>query len=265
MFYHHQNLNERATTKEPYTNRYGETLLRYQTTYGSIVRAGRAWVHFDNRAVLGWEWHFFPRYKSLGASLWHDGAEGEWGAGLRLFFCTLYARLESWPWFHVKDHRYGEKELSWSIHDGALWWNLWKNTHEHRAKDPKWRRGTFFPLDFLFGRQKYVNVVLSRHTREIAFPEGTYPVVVALEHCTWRRPRWPLVRQQRTATVNVLPESGIPIPGKGENSWDIDDDAVFSLSCPAQTVEEALAHLQQHVERTRERHGGLNWQPSKSA
>jgi hypothetical protein len=59
-------------------------------------------------------------------------------------------------------------------------------------------------------------------------PEGKYPAHVKRERRTWKRPRWftPLVREYWDVDV----ESGIRVPGKGENSWDCDDDAIFASS-----------------------------------
>ena len=68
-------------------------------------------------------------------------------------------------------------------------------------------------------------------------PEGKYPAHVKRERRTWKRPRWftPLVRGYWDVDV----ESGIPVPGKGENSWDCDDDAIFASSFSVNKAETA--------------------------
>jgi hypothetical protein len=80
--------------------------------------------------------------------------------------------------------------------------------------------------DALFGKPKHSLEILSE--QDITMPEGKYPAHVKRERRTWKRPRGftPLVREYWDVDV----ESGIPVPGKGENSWDCDDDAIFASS-----------------------------------
>lgn len=55
----------------------------------------------------------------------------------------------------------------------------------------------------------------------------------------------------------------IPVPGKGENSWDCDDDAIHSSHGPHSTVHQAVAALVASVYRDRTRYGsGPEWQPT---
>jgi hypothetical protein len=67
----------------------------------------------------------------------------------------------------------------------------------------------------------------------------------------------------RRANLDI--ERGVPTPGKGENSWDCGQDATYGLTCPASTVEEALASLRASVMRDRERYGGKDWKPEAVA
>ena len=55
----------------------------------------------------------------------------------------------------------------------------------------------------------------------------------------------------------------IPVPGKGENSWDCGEDATFSLSCPSTTISEAIGEMVKSCMRTRERYAGLDFKPEK--
>ena len=58
-------------------------------------------------------------------------------------------------------------------------------------------------------------------------------------------------------------EQGLPIPGKGENSWDCGDDAYYSIGTPAATAMEAVEYAADRVLETRRRYGGSSWAPSK--
>ena len=56
-------------------------------------------------------------------------------------------------------------------------------------------------------------------------------------------------------------EDGIPIPGKGENSWDCGEDRRFSINTTANTIAEAVEAFRRDIEKTREQYGGKNWVP----
>jgi hypothetical protein len=71
---------------------------------------------------------------------------------------------------------------------------------------------------------------------------------------------WPLTH--RSALVES--ETGVPVPGKGENSWDCGEDALYSLSTTAATIDEAIEKFKASVMKTRERYGGKDWMPMKA-
>ena len=94
----------------------------------------------------------------------------------------------------------------------------------------------------------------------VPMPERAYPASVKLFESTWKRPRWFASRMVR-AEVKI--EKGIPFPGKGENSYDCGDDALFGLTCKADTVEQAIAETVESALRNRRRYGGsVDWQPA---
>jgi hypothetical protein len=155
-------------------------------------------------------------------------------------------------------HRTG---IDW--HHGGLWWNVWQNDFESRSTDPKWRRGHFDPMDFLFGRDVYAQRPLKTVPVEVPMPEKAYPATVTLFESTWTRrrwPHWPLTRRMVRSEIDV-PE-GVPHPGKGENSWDCGEDATYSLTCAETTVDGAVAALVRSVLRDRRKYGGANWRPA---
>lgn len=274
--FHTKNDNERGKVPDLRLRYDGELVQYERTIYGPMWRAGRCWLHlyprrsYHKEITLRAEWHLGPhRHNSWGAYIHHDGDDGEWTAHLGLGpVFNVYAGIEHRA-FRVwkRKPRYGTRELGFSFHDGSLWWCLWMNIHEWHHKDAKWRRGHFDPLDFFFGRDKHSSRDLETVEAEITLPEGAYPLRITFNEHTWTRKRWPtrthIWRQSRGCNIEVLPQGGIPIPGKGENSWDLDDDAIFEMSCPATTVEEAVTRLRASVERDRQRHGGPGWLPEK--
>ena len=58
-------------------------------------------------------------------------------------------------------------------------------------------------------------------------------------------------------------QQGIPFPGKGENSWDQGDDAVFGFG--GATIDAATTRIIAATITRRERYGGDGWRPSEVA
>ena len=226
----------------------------------ALWRHGRGWLRtpWGNFSA---EWIVPTRFLHVGFTL--GGGDGEgWGVE---FACKVFA----W-WFHFEPAKFrGIRERSYQVswHNGAIWvhWgtNKWGDWSRH-DKVPRWRRWCFHPTDFLFGRLRYEKRELETVETQVPTPEGPVPARIIFDESTWRRPRWPwwpLTRRRDGANIELL--RPIPIPGKGENAWDIDDDAIYSLSCNAKTVAEAVAAVVENYTRSRERHGGPNWKPAE--
>lgn len=92
----------------------------------------------------------------------------------------------------------------------------------------------------------------------VPMPEANYPATYKIERliATWPD-RLGFLRPAKVwYRVDVEPGMPVPVPGKGENSWDLDDDAIGSLSVPGRDVETAIAALVASALRTRRRHHG---------
>lgn len=159
-----------------------------------------------------------------------------------------------------------KREISLRVFDHGIWWSLWMNPDVWKSTDPKWRKGAWHPLDTIFGIQK-----LSREDKDapvtvmIPMPEGQYTASVQMSTRYYTRPRWPfevgpsiLFVKQRSHDTEI--PGGIPEPGKGENSYDCGDDALFASSGPAESVEDAIGKVVASVLRTRmKRQGHYGW------
>ena len=86
------------------------------------------------------------------------------------------------------------------------------------------------------------------HEVEINLGGQVRPVKIELYEARWKRKRWPKARVVARADIELF--DGIPIPGKGENGWDIEDDAIYGLVCKAATLEDAIAALRASYERS---------------
>ena len=115
-----------------------------------------------------------------------------------------------------------------------------------------------------FGYPVYSQQVLEEGAPvEIRMPEGTYHGAAKRFIATWKRPRWPKAKSLMRVEIDV-PE-GIPFPDKGENEWDMDDDATFSITTNAETIEQGVDQLIADVMRERNKYGGPDWHPPSRA
>lgn len=251
--FHWQNLNEKPAGR-----------------MGSPLRNGRAWLRVFG-VGLNWQWVWFGG-DSAGVTL--RAAQSEdigfyFHFGLPFVFSlywTLwggpFARLASWL-LKRSGARYDDREISLRFFDTAVWWYLWHDPDSWSSGTPRWRCGSFHFDDFLLGSRVYSERTLSEHATRIAMPEGEYDATVRLLESTWKRPRWFAKRLVRS---EVSVPNGIPFPGKGENSWDCGEDALFSQTSTATTVEKAIANVVESVLRSRRRNGGsVNWRPLESS
>lgn len=259
VYLHWQNLNEREHGPD-----------------GPIVKHGRAWLNL-RKGQIHWEW-MLGRFE---CAAYAEIGGGESGRDLLFhiaipFLISFFLVFESlWPqrltpgkwepstirpgekWFNPE-----QRKIGINFHSGMVWFSLWENSHEWSSRQPWWWQFTFNPLDFFLGSTRHSEETLQETDAEVPMPEGKYPAKVRLFLSTWKRPRWPFAQRIYRAHVDV--EGGIPIPGKGENSWDIGDDAVFSITTPAKSVSEAIKAMADSALRTRYRHGGgYDWTPDE--
>jgi len=158
-------------------------------------------------------------------------------------------------------NNYSGRELSLRIHDWSLWWKLWVDTSGWTHERPKWRDGNVNFPDTLLGKFKHSERLLERRDIEIRMPEGVYKGVCEMKEGTWKRPRWPFPVHVVRAHIDMT--QPIPIPGKGENSWDCGEDATHGSTFPARNVADAIGKLTGDILNTRERRAGRNWQPAR--
>ncbi len=261
--YHSQNLNEKAI---PGTHREEIT--------GPLWRHGRCWWTWWDKSGhnkgsgLHASWKIPCRHVGVSLMIGNDFEEDvalHVGVGL----ASLWLSVEGvFPrcWHGRKDkdgHYIGDIDTSLRFFDGGVWWNLWRDDSGWSRDVPRWRHGAWHPLDTFLGHLVYSSDTLSEQRIGIPLPEGVQPATVTFTRATWKRPRWP--RALVITRANVTPDKPLPIPGKGENSWDMDDDAIWETTFPCDNVERAIGHVVEDVLRTRRRHGGSReWQPAEA-
>jgi hypothetical protein len=209
---------------------------------------------------LGW-WH---RFCHAGVDVDDEG----WNLSLAFPPFFFHLSLEGFPlWKPTVKHiatwdRENPTREAWltdrrecriAIHGWAIWINPWSKTMEWDTADPWWVRGlTIHVDDLVLGKTRYQREALGEPIHAmVPMPEGNYPAVFQRQRQTWKRPRW--FAHSRESFDITIPK-GIPFAGKGENSWDCDDDGLFGMSAEG-TLNQAIVRVQQAVNERRKRYG----------
>jgi hypothetical protein len=237
---------------------------------------GRAWLHLSERHAVIAEWTL-GRRRSLAASVKVDGG----GEGTVLLHASIpglsiFLGLDSWPlggWMNELAGALGLKreddwgtfrrELSIRVFDWAVWWRLWRNPDHRYSRDS--RDGAWHPFGHP-GSCVGKAVVREQRTVIVPLPERSYRAQATRSDVTIRDERLPLLR--RTVSIVELKfEKGdeVPVPGKGENSWDIDDDATYSTSGPHKSIEAAIGACVGRTLETRAKRAGADWRPTETS
>lgn len=112
--------------------------------------------------------------------------------------------------------------------------------------------------DFILGRSKCDVEVLENGFTEIVMPERRYDATYKIERRTWHYRRWPFFKPKKVG-YEIEVEEGVPVMGKGENSWDCGMDYTYSIYSPKPTsVTEARKNFVMSILETRQRRGGLD-------
>lgn len=149
------------------------------------------------------------------------------------------------------------RELGVRIFGGNVWWHLWSAQNEWDS-ERNWRNAAsqvrmpvWHVTDWVLGKEQTTKSPGMTHHASITHNGQVYPVTIAFTHLVYRRPRWP--RRKHITRANIEMTTPIPVPSS-ESMYDLTgdpDDAIHSMSCPAATVEEALAQLRESLERDR--------------
>lgn len=206
----------------------------------------------------------------------HCGSYGgaiQWGGQETLIAGHVLAGVGMfWSWSppfswlrHVpKTGQYHEiaREIALTWHDEILWWRFLCPT---MGSSRDRFRHEFHVGNWFLGRPRYTCQVLEENipvsiTIDQWDGDGPYTGKARREHCEWKR-RFSTKRVD-DFVVDMDPP-GLPFPGKGENSWDCGDDAIYGFG--GVSLEAAIAKNVADVKRYRQRYGGSNWRPTDDA
>lgn len=221
---------------------------------GSTLMNGSAWAHVrvgDKPRSPGVrvEWQFGRRARFTHAYFHIGGAESDFGAGLALYgLFALWLSISDVVPYRWLNRHFNGNETGVSVHDWAVWIDVWNDDSGWTSRR-RWQHIVIHIDRLLFGKCVYTTRDIETVDVAVTLPEGTYKAKCRMFESTWT---WQRLRRPRTLMrAEITPERGITVPGKGENSWDCGDDAVFGLTCFASTPQEAARELAESVLRDR--------------
>jgi hypothetical protein len=240
---------------------------------GSALFAGRGWLYAGKqrlRSIFNAEWFFFHKAKRAPA-ITLDLGHGDSGKGVMLhvsfpWLLNVYLICENLlPTKRFSGHN-DAREIGVSWFGSTIKFHIWSRGGfgDWCSKDPWYLHGFSLDLDRLWnGRRNYKETDVQPVKQiVIPMPEGTYAATLKLYTGEWKS-RWGTKRIKR-AEVEV--PGGVPVPGKGENSWDCGEDAILSSTSPAANEWEAIGNFVESVMNSRCRHGGgSSWKPAVKA
>lgn len=223
-------------------------------------------------------WSLFGKHGfGLGFMFGHNGDESDLGLDL---YCgrlaSVWLRLRA-PWTRwaqskaKRDKTYsdsGDKDWYKSRHYGLRVWprrgvfieaDVRSFKGEWSSTEP-WYRHMKLDARMLLGGTRTERIEMDSGTCRVPLPEGVYDGTYTTERMVWSHVRYPgkirdwFGKRSHISTTIEVP-GGIPVEGKGENSWDCGMDGIFSSSGPGR-VEQAIGSLVASVQRCRNRYGG---------
>jgi len=159
---------------------------------------------------------------------------------------------------------YGGRAFSVRFFDHAVWWQLGVDNMGWSNGRSKWRDGNWHPIGY--SRRQTDPELIEEREVLVPMPERSYRATAKLTKAEWGFDRLPgfTYKTLYSVEIQMLPGEQIPFPGKGENSWDCEEDAAFGMSTPGRTIEDGIGALVASVLRDRTRRGGKSWVPKKS-
>lgn len=226
-------------------------------TTGSAFWKGRAWWRGTKwRIALQWLFGRNSRHTMFDFSRL-EGRKISFAIGIHFLF-ALFVTI-SLPW--IPERRWdNQREFRLSFSEGYVIFAPWRDPGSWSQDNPWWDNTyVFSPADFLLGRQRHSERDLYTVRSVVDMPEGNYPATIRVFESTWTRPRW--FRKLQVIRADIEMDIPIPIPGKGENSWDLDDNGIESMCVSVTTVDEAVNRMRESAMQTRRRYGGEGWMP----
>lgn len=242
----------------------------------------RKWWSFGDRKSISIE---IAGWKSSPHIIFQaDGDEGDimFSISIGIAIYISFAGFIPRSWYPTYESSYSQskipesREFSIKILDGSLWWDFWVSEDwASYTRNKTWRKGAFHFVDLIKGKHDYRRIDSGRQQFYLPFLEGIYNVEVIKWDRTDSYKRWPTskmitweVRAGYYDEKLQWKDRPVPVEGKGENSWDCDEDATWSMSFPGapykkdiNTPYDAALYFWHSMMKSREQRGSSKWTP----
>lgn len=244
--------SHREDSSDPIRFRFRKEEKNYQKSF-------EASIEFSKSRGLAFVLEFHPTYDESTIS----------GHVKLPIFGSAYFSFEYFPFGRylekfLKPCSFGltdSRQFGFCLYEEFFWIYIYTPVGTWSSTDPWWQRISIDWKTLFMGKQIFHKECSEPVETKIFFPEKLRTAMVKYEKRTWTRTRWPGAYVSRSFDFNFQNDP-IPIPGKGENSWDCDDDAIYSTSICVDGPDgysEAVKKLQDDVDRTRTQRGGASW------
>lgn len=244
----------------------------------------RKWWHFNNSKCITIEISGFDSSPSIYVRFDGDERDVTFHIGWFIGIWISFERFLSYKWFpkywsnHTKSFLPDESEISIKFFGGSLWWNFGVSENwSSYTKNKTWRKGCFHLVDRLKGKHTMNKEILEVKGFVLPFLEGNYNIEVTKTERTDSWKRWftkkYLSFNVRVGYYNEKKEwisQGVPVEGKGENSWDCDEDATYEMSFPGtpyrknvKSCFDAALYFWHDMMKSREKTGSAQWLPEQ--
>jgi hypothetical protein len=232
------------------------THLINENPHGSALWAARYFLYFNSNRQASVEWYLLHHaHSSFALKIEFGHGDGDDGIMFHAAIPWLFSVFISIDSIFGKTFHYPNesRETGISFHDGTFYFYPFAKVMSWSTKDSWYSKYHAFNLyETAFGRDKYSEEQITPwEPIVVAMPEGKYGGKLRLFTSVWKN----RIRTKRIRRADIEMETGVPFPGKGENSWDCGEDCTYGLTCPANEPEEAIASLIKSVLRNRRVYG----------
>lgn len=243
----------------------------------------RKWWHFGNKCIT-LEVSGFDGNPSIYVRVDGDERDVSFHIGAFIGIWLTFENFLPKSWYpkrwskHCNCFLGEEREISFRIFGGSFWWDLWVSPEwASYSANKTWRKGCWHIVDRIKGKRTHKRELQESKQYAIPFLEGNYNVEVSRFHVENKWPRW-FTEKYTTFNVRVgyynenkeWVSQGVPVEGKGENSWDCDEDATYEMSFPGapyrknvKSCFDAALYFWHDMMKSREKTGSAQWLPEQ--
>lgn len=234
----------------------------YRLRHAKLIEGRKSfWWREKHQGHWHASWTLFYKARHAGIGYVADAIERD-----HMFYLNIPALFNIWlriPMSCKRAEKLKYECKGWEVrfHSGSAWFTIGHNDSSWSSKQKWWKSFNINFADIVLGKFTSKKGEVVGMSTWLPLPEKNYPVDIELYDMTCGHKRW-FKRTTKRACVTIQEGVQGPLePGKGENSWDIDDSDTSSWSFQANSFEEAIGHVVSDVLEGRARRGAGHWYP----